>query len=123
MIHSPSWFTARMKDSRNCPNGRSDARPCSEGLAPVSTSSGSTSAEEQLGERVPLAAAMLPGCAPGLLGGAAKGSTPGDGDTAGPVRRKPSSSGRSNSGGDPPELGVSPSPMSGHIGLDGETSA
>ena len=29
----PSWFTARMKDSRSWPSGRSEARPCSEGLA------------------------------------------------------------------------------------------
>src|ERR1700733_12273879 len=112
MIHRPSWFTARMKDSRNCPKGRSDARPCSEGLAPASTSAASASAEEQLGlgEPTPFARAMLPGCAAGLLTGAAKGSTPGDGGTAGPVRRKPSSSGCSNSGDDPPELGVSHCP-------------
>src|SRR5271167_2397833 len=122
MIHSPSWFTARMKDSRNCPKGRSDARPCSEGLAPASTSSASASAEEQLGERTPLALAMLPGCAPGLLAGAAKGSTPGEGGTAGSVRRKPSSTGCSKPGDDPPELGVSHWPILGHIGLTGETS-
>src|ERR1700733_10949539 len=128
MIHSPSWFTARMKDSRNCPKGRSDARPCSEGLAPVSTSSASTSAEEQLGERVPgeltpLALAMLNAGTPGLLAGAAKGSTPGDAGTAGPVRRNPFSTGCSKSGDDPRELGVSHWPKLGHIGLDGETSA
>src|ERR1700689_1252405 len=141
MIHSPSWFTARMKESRNWPSGRKDAKPCSEGLAPASPSSSCAGAEEQLEERTPLAAAMLLGCAPelgcaaGAIAGAAKGNTPGDRGTAGPVRRKPSPSGWARSGGGsgrapgghPPGLGVSHweklGPKSGDDGLDGETNA
>src|ERR1700733_3888841 len=115
MIHSPSWFTARMKDSRNWPSGRKDAKPCSEGLVPASASSSAGSAEEQLAEeqleeRTPFAAATLLCCAAGTMAAAAKGSTPGEGGTAGPVSWKPSSSAGARSGetGDhPAELGGS----------------
>src|ERR1700678_2953689 len=98
MIQSPSWLTARMKDSRNWPNGRSDAKPCSEGLVPTSASSSARSAEEQLEERTPFAAVRLLGCAPGTRAAAAKGSTPGDEGTAGPVRWKSSFSAVARSG-------------------------
>src|ERR1700722_12285118 len=84
MIQSPSSFTARIKDSRSWPSGRSDASPCNEGLA-ASLPACSAGASGEQADNVADTAADTAAVASG-----AKGRWPGDAITGGAVRVKPS---------------------------------
>src|ERR1700679_953373 len=81
MIHKPSWFTARMKESRNCPSGRKEARLWREGPAPASPSASALPSSCSMAVVQPWECPFCALCAAGGDAKGAKGSTPGAGST------------------------------------------
>src|ERR1700722_9231989 len=94
MIHKPSWFTARMKESRNCPSGRKEARPWSDGPAPASALASISASELASSSMAVTQPEECPFCALSATGGdgkGAKGSTPAAGAIGRGERANPSS--------------------------------
>src|ERR1700722_5898807 len=128
MIHKPSWFTARIKESRNCPSGRREARPWSDGPAPASALNSMSASELASCSMAVTQPEECPFCALSATGGdgkGAKGSTPEAGATGCVDRMNPSPAGSKFSARDlagdesslsqlplsqPSEVGVSSAP-------------